>query len=84
MSPSRRQIAPRLFSKERRLHNTHGLPPSIKYGLRAIAEREGQSVSWVLEQVIIEYFQLKRPRYIKREAECRARLSITLLPNVLR
>jgi hypothetical protein len=44
----------------------HGLPPHIKEGIRAIAYHENQSVSWVLEQVIIRYFGLEKPEYIKR------------------
>jgi len=34
--------------------------------LRAVAAHENRSVSWVLENVIIDYFDLKRPRYKKR------------------
>ena len=62
-----RHIAPRLASGERRESFGHGLPPTIKAGLRAIAARENRSMSWVMEEVIIDYFKLKRPEYIGRE-----------------
>lgn len=62
-----RIIAPRLVSKDRRESIGHGLPPEIKAGLKAIAESENKSVSWVLEQVIIDYFGFKRPKYIQRK-----------------
>lgn len=64
-----RRIAPRLVSKEKRENIGHGLPPEIKDGLRAIAASENESMSWVLEKVIIEYFGLKKPLYIKRRPE---------------
>ena len=60
-------IAPRLFSGERRESIGHGLPPEIKAGLRLIASRENKSVSWVLEQIIIEYFGFRKPKYIERK-----------------
>jgi hypothetical protein len=62
-----KEIAPRLFSGEIRESIGHGLPPAIKDGLRRIAVSENKSVSWVLEQIIIEYFGFRIPRYIKRK-----------------
>ena len=62
-----RIIAPRLFDGERRESIGHGLPPEIKSGLKLIASRENQSVSWVLEQIIIKYFGFRRPKYIERK-----------------
>lgn len=59
----KRTISPRLSSGDSRIPFGHGLPEGVKAGLRAIARRERQSMSWVLEQVIIEYFGLKAPRY---------------------
>ena len=59
-----RHIAPRLASGDSRLPIAHGLPEEIKDGLRRIAAREHQSVSWVLEQVIIEFFHLRTPKYV--------------------
>jgi hypothetical protein len=60
-------IAPRLKSGDKRESIGHGLPPEIKQGLRSIARTENKSVSWILEQIIIEYFGFKTPRYIKRK-----------------
>jgi hypothetical protein len=60
-------IAPRLFDGEKREGIGHGLPPAIKQGLKRIARSENKSVSWVLEQIIIEYFGFKKPKYIERK-----------------
>lgn len=62
-----RIIAPRLFSGDRRESIGHGLPPEVKAGLKSIARSENKSVSWVLEEIIIEYFGFKRPKYIERK-----------------
>ena len=67
MKNKSRIIAPRLFSGEKRESIGHGLPPEIKAGIRRIAATENKSVSWVLEQVIIDYFGLRRPKYIERK-----------------
>lgn len=64
-----RVIAPRLASGDSRETIGHGLPPEIKAGLRAIASKENQSVSWVLEQIIIDYFGFRRPQYLKRKTQ---------------
>jgi hypothetical protein len=58
-----RQIAPRLANGDSRVSFGHGLPESIKNGLRSIARRERKSMSWVMEEVIIDYFKLARPKY---------------------
>lgn len=60
-------IAPRLADGKSRVPFGHGLPLAVKEGLRAIARDEGKSMSWVMEEVIIRYFKLKRPRYAKDE-----------------
>jgi len=62
-----RIIAPRLASGEKRIGFGHGLPPVIKEGLRKIAWRENKSMSWVMEEVIVDYFSLRRPQYIPRK-----------------
>lgn len=62
-----RIIAPRLSNGDKRISFGHGLPPAVKEGLRAIAHRENKSMSWVMEEVIIDYFNLKRPKYIDRK-----------------
>jgi predicted transcriptional regulator len=66
-----KMIAPRLYSGIPRNSIGHCLPPDIKEGLKAIARKENQSISWVLEQVIIEYFDLRRPRYVERKGNGR-------------
>lgn len=60
---TRRRIAPRLLDGATRDSINHGLPEVIKQGLKGIAQDEGQSVSWVLEQALTDYFGLKRPKY---------------------
>lgn len=59
-----RRIAPRLFGGAPRLHWGGRLPEHVKEGIRAIARRENKSMSWVMEEVVIEFFHLERPRYI--------------------
>lgn len=56
-------IAPRLTSGERRISNAGALPPRVKAALQVIARSEGQSVSWVMEQMVIEYFGIICPSY---------------------
>lgn len=65
----KRQIAPRLASGLSRVGIGHGLPEEIKEGLRLIAQRKNKSVSWVLEEVIIDWFRLPKPEYIKPKSE---------------
>lgn len=60
-----RQIAPRLANGDSRVNDYGRLPEAIKEGLRAIAKSENKSMSWVKEQVIIDYFNLRRPKYLK-------------------
>ena len=62
-----RMIAPRLASGEKRVGFGHGLPPGVKAGLFAIAYKENKSLSWVVEQVLIDYFGLKQPKYVERK-----------------
>jgi hypothetical protein len=59
----RRIIAPRLANGDSRVPFGHGLPEDIKDGIRAIARKENKSMSWVIEEVIIDYFNLRRPKY---------------------
>lgn len=62
-----RIIAPRLANGDKREGIGHGLPPEIKAGVRRIAASENKSVSWVLEEIIIDYFGLRRPKYLQRK-----------------
>jgi hypothetical protein len=59
----KKSIAPRLANGERRLPNSSGLPPAVKRALKVIAHTEKQSVSWVMEQMVIEYFGIICPTY---------------------
>lgn len=63
-----REICPRL-SVGGRERNFHRLPLEVKSSLIGIARDENKSMSWVLEQVIIDYFQLDLPRYKKLEED---------------
>jgi hypothetical protein len=62
---TKRTIAPRLASGDSRVPFGHGLPDQIKAGLRAIAAQEKKSMSWVMEELIIEYFGFRRPKYLR-------------------
>lgn len=56
-------IAPKLASGDSRVRDYGSLAEEIKEGIRAIAKAEGKSMSWVKEEVLIDYFNLKRPKY---------------------
>jgi hypothetical protein len=59
------KFAPKLANGDSRVKDYGRLPEPIKEGLREIAKMEGKSMSWVKEEVIIDYFNLRRPKYIK-------------------
>jgi len=59
----KRTIAPRLANGDSRVRDYGRLPETIKEGLRAIAKKEGKSMSWVKEEIIIDYFGLSVPKY---------------------
>lgn len=59
-----RIIAPRLANGRLRVRFGSSMPNPIKEGLRAIARRERKSMSWVVEEVVIDYFSLERPKYV--------------------
>lgn len=65
MKPTTLIIAPKLANGECRVKDYGRLPEEIKEGLRDIARDEGKSMSWVKEQVIIRYFRLDKPEYVK-------------------
>lgn len=50
-----------------RLDNHHYLPEGIKEGLKEIARSERKSVSRILEEALIDYFGLKKPKYKPRK-----------------
>ncbi len=58
-----KRISPKLANGDKRVRDYGSLPLDIKEGLRDIAKHEKQSMSWVKEQVIIDYFGLKPPKY---------------------
>jgi hypothetical protein len=62
-------IAPRLANGNPRVSFGHGLPEQIKEGLRTIAIKENKSMSWVMEEIIIEYFDFDRPKYLERKVK---------------
>lgn len=62
-------IAPRLANGNSRVASYGSLPEEIKEGLRAIAKKENKSMSWVKEEVIIDYFGLRKPKYKIKKRE---------------
>ncbi len=61
----KRHICQKLAGGIKREPFGHGLPPHIKLGLRWIAYREAKSMSRVMEEVIIEHFNLAPPEYVE-------------------
>ena len=61
------RIAPRLLNGNARVGFGSRLPEEIKNGLRRIAHKENRSMSWVIEEVIVDYFNLPKPKYIERK-----------------
>jgi hypothetical protein len=61
----KKRIAPRLASGIPRDSIGHGLPPEIKEGLKAIAFKENESVSWILEKIIIKFFGFDILEYVE-------------------
>lgn len=59
-------IAPRLKGFIREGFGSR-LDPLVKEGLRAIAKKEKKSMSWVVEEVLIDYFHLRHNRYLNRK-----------------
>ena len=55
--PLPRRIAPRLASGESRIPAGNGLPPILKDAISVIAAEEGQSRSWVMEQILLHWAQ---------------------------
>ena len=65
MARQKKEIAPRLASGLAREINSGRLAPEIKTGLQAIARLERKSMSWVIEQVLCEFFHIRLPRYVR-------------------
>lgn len=49
------RIAPRLKSREAREGGATQLPPLLRFALRTIAAREKRSVSWIIEEILIDW-----------------------------
>lgn len=64
MTKRPRRIAPRLRSGDCREAIGHGLPPHIKRALKMIAAARNESLSWMLEKALIEYFGKRPPDYV--------------------
>jgi hypothetical protein len=50
-----RRIAPRLLSGDKRQPSGNSLPPLLKFALRVIAEQENRSLSWVVEEILLDW-----------------------------
>jgi hypothetical protein len=59
-----KHIAPRLASGLSRVTQGNAFPPHIKYALQMIAVQRGESVSWVIEQIVYSFFGFKEPRFV--------------------
>jgi len=77
-------IAPRFASGQARVGFGHGLPYEIKEGIRKIAWRHNKSMSWVMEEMIIKYFHLHRPEYLKPKAKLEAPKSKPATQDILK
>jgi len=58
-----RTIAPRLADGRKRESCGHGLPPHIKQALKMRAYSNNMSLSWMLEQALVEFFRMRKPEY---------------------
>lgn len=66
-----RRIAPRLASGDCRDKAAISLPPHIKRGLMMRAYAANQSLSWALEQHIIEAYGFREPEYVEPKTPVR-------------
>jgi len=55
--PRPKTIAPRLASGDSRVAFYLNLPDPVKSGIQSIAQFERKSASWVIETIIVEFFQ---------------------------
>lgn len=63
MKKTAREYAPSLERGYRKLNVWLRLAPSIRHGLSEIARNDNESINWVIEQVLIDYFHLEEPKY---------------------
>jgi len=59
----KRKYAARLLSKESRNRITQQLPPDVLDIVQTIARGEKKSVSWIVEQIIVDYLNLDKYMY---------------------
>jgi hypothetical protein len=50
-----KRIAPRLASGEKRVPTGNGLPPIVKFALRSIADSENRSMSYIIEEILVDW-----------------------------
>lgn len=67
MNARRRRIAPRLLSGKSRIHWGGGLPEEVKVEIKRMAAKRRESVSWMMEQIILDYFGIRVPEYVQRK-----------------
>jgi len=53
------RIAPRLSSGDRRIPGYSGLPPELRYEIERVARRKKCSISWVIEQIILDWADIR-------------------------
>lgn len=66
-----KKYAPRLMSRKVRARSSSRLPSEIKEYIHWYAKKNGCSMSWVMEQMVIDYFDLVVPRYIDNKEQRR-------------
>lgn len=42
----------------KRIPSYSGMHPDVKYGIKSIARKEDKSVSWVMAEIISDYFNI--------------------------
>ena len=55
LSRGPRRIAPRLASGEKRVPAGNGLPPIVKFALRQMADAEHRSMSYIVEEILVDW-----------------------------
>ena len=66
MAKKRRlHFAPRLASGKPREKLYSGVPKHVKRALKMLAHHRGESVSFMLEKLYLEVFDIRAPRYIE-------------------
>lgn len=60
-----RRIAPRLANGKSRENWAGRLPDYVKRGLAMRAHTENKSISWMIEEWVIQQFGFRRPEYVQ-------------------